>query len=49
MLPLENIDYDSFLAWTFRVHATITSSKQGDIFFMSARDSMDTGIQEEIC
>ena len=48
MLPLESIGYDFSLAWTFRVHATIIQSNQGDIFFMSVRGLMGIGILEEI-
>jgi len=49
MLPLESLGYDSSPAWIFRVHAITTQSKQGDIFFTSAKDLMDIGILEEIC
>jgi len=48
MLPLESIGYDSFPAWIFHVYVITTQSKQGDIFFMSAKDLMDIEILEEI-
>jgi len=49
MLLLESIGYNFSQVWTSRVHATIILSSQGDIFFMSARDLMDTGILEDTC
>jgi len=53
LLPItalsESIGYNFSLAWTFCAHATITQSSQGDIFFMSAKDLMGIGTQEEIC
>jgi len=45
----ESIGYDFSLAWTFRAHATIIQSNQGDIFFMSATDLIGIGTPEEIC
>jgi len=44
---LGSTNLDSYPAWTFRAHATITPSKRGDISSMSAKDLMGTGIQEE--
>ena len=49
MLPLGSIGYDSFPAWTFRVHATLIQSSRGDISFISAKDLISIGIQEEMC
>ena len=46
-LPLESIGYDFSRAWIFHVHVTIIPSSQGDIFFMSARDSTGIGTLEE--
>ena len=47
MLPLESIGCDFSQTWTFRVHVTTIPLSQGDIFFMSARDSTGIGTQEE--
>ena len=47
MLPLESIGCDFFQTWTFCVHVTTIPSSQGDIFFMSVRDSMGIGTWEE--
>jgi len=44
----ESIGYNFSLAWTFYAHATITQLSQGDIFFMSAKDLIGIGTQEEI-
>ena len=45
---LGSTDLGSYPTWTFRAHTTITPSKQEDISFMSVKDLMGTGTQEEI-
>ena len=47
MLPLESIGCNFSQTWTFRVNITTIPSSQGDIFFISVRDSMGIGTQEE--
>ena len=46
-LPLESTDYDFSLTWTSHVYVTIILLKQEDIFYMSVKDLVGTGILEE--
>ena len=48
MCLLGSINLGFYPTWTFHAHATITPSKRGDISFMSVKDLMGTGTQEEI-
>jgi len=45
---LGNIASGFYQTWTFRAHVTTTPSNQGDISFMSVKDLMGIGTQEEI-